>query len=428
MNWIFYIILIALVLSFTLHMLADKLNLKSLSGTMPEAYAHVYSKRRYALFCAYETAQTRLSWLDSGVKLVILLVFWFSGGFNWLNNLVLSFGFGVILSGLIFGAAILWATFIIEIPFNYYHTFGIEQRYGFNRTTKKTFVLDRIKVFILISLLGAIIFSILIWFFAQGFALGWLWCWLALCMVMLCIQWLVPNVIMPLFNKFTFLPENELRSLIFDYARRLKFSIKDVYVMDGSKRSSKLNAFVSGLGSNRRVVLYDTLVDRCDNCEVLAVLAHEIGHIKCHHLRNGLFVQFVYVGVLLFLFSLFVSSKGLYDAFFMDLQPVYAGIIFFSLLYTPIDFFAGIALNYFSRKKEFDADRFAYETTGDAQSLIKVFEKLAVLNLANLAPHRFYVVLNGTHPPLLMRIAAVEKTAEAKGELPVIVNMADDCE
>lgn len=415
MNWIFYIILIALMLSFALHTLADRLNLKALSGPMPEAYAHVYSKRRYALFCAYETAQTRLARLDAGIKLAALLIFWLSGGFNWLNNWVLSLNFSLIISGLIFGAVILWVAFIIEIPFNYYHTFGIEQKYGFNRTTKKTFVLDRLKAFILISLVGGAIFSILIWFFAQRYTLSWLWCWMVLCLVMLSIQWLVPNVIMPLFNKFTFLPEGVLRSCIFDYARKMQFSIKDVYVMDGSKRSSKLNAFVSGLGRHRRVVLYDTLVEQCDNNEVLAVLAHEIGHIKCHHLRNSLVEQFVYVGVLLFLFSFFVGSKELYDAFFMDLQPIYAGIIFFSLLYTPIDFFSGIVLNYFSRKKEFEADLFAYESTGDARSLIKVFEKLAVLNLANLKPHRFYVILNGTHPPLLMRIAAMEKNSQRPG-------------
>lgn len=419
MNWIFYIILLALVLSFALHALADKLNLKALSGPMPEAYAHVYSKRRYALFCAYETAQARLARLDAGVKLAVLLIFWLSGGFNWLNNLVLDLNLGLIASGLIFGAVILWAAFIIEIPFNYYHTFSIEQKYGFNRTTKKTFVLDRLKVFILISLLGAVIFSILIWFFARHYPLSWLWCWMALCLVMLCIQWLVPNIVMPLFNKFTFLPDGDLRNLIFDYARKLRFSIKDVYVMDGSKRSSKLNAFVSGLGGRRRVVLYDTLLEQCDKDEVLVVLAHEIGHIKCHHLRNGLIEQFLYMGVLLFLFSFFVNGRGLYDAFFMDLQTIYAGIIFFGLLYTPIDFFSAIILNYFSRKKEFQADRFAYNSTGDARSLIKVFEKLAVLNMANLKPHRFYVILNGTHPPLLMRIAAMEKLVKARGEQPV---------
>lgn len=409
MNWIFYIILLALVLSFALHVFADKLNLHTLKGPMPEAYAHVYSKRRYAIFCNYETAQIRLKWLDSGFKLLILLVFWFLGGFNWLNNLVAGLGFGVILSGLIYGAIILWATFIFEIPFNYYYTFGIEQKYGFNRTNLKTFIMDRIKGFILISILGAVLFGILIWFFAKNYAFSWLWCWLVLCAVMLLIQWLVPNVIMPLFNKFSFLPEGELRDIIFSYAKKLNFSIKDVYIMDGSKRSSKLNAFVSGLGKNRRVVLYDTLVEQCDNHEVLAVLAHEIGHIKQRHLRNGLVVQFIYVGVLLYLFSLFVSSKGLYDAFFMETQPVYAGIIFFSMLYTPIDFFAGIALNYFSRKKEFDADRFACTTTENVNSLVCVFQKLAVLNLANLEPHWFYVMLNSTHPPLLMRIAAVEK-------------------
>lgn len=415
MNWVFYIILAALLASFGLHVWADRLNLKSLNKEMPQAFAGVYSKRRYGIFCAYEKAQTYLKWADSGLKLLILLVFWFVGGFNWLNNLVLGLGFGPLVSGLIFGAVILWAHFILEIPFNYYYTFGIEQRYGFNRTTTKTFLADRVKVLVLISVLGAVLFGVLIWFFSKNYAFGWFWCWVALCFIMLFVQWLIPNVIMPLFNKFSHLPNGELRALIFGYAGRLNFSIKEVFIMDGSRRSSKLNAFVSGLGKNRRVVLYDTLVEQCENGEVLAVLAHEIGHIKHRHLRNGLMVQFVYIGVLLYLFSLFVTSPSLYDAFFMQSRPVYAGIIFFSLLYTPIDFFAGIALNYFSRKKEFDSDRFAYETTGDGQSLVSVFEKLAVLNLANLEPHWFFVTLNSTHPPLMTRIAAVKKMMRADG-------------
>lgn len=412
MNWLFYIILFAVLISFVLYKFADVLNLKTLGGSLPVAYEHIYNKRRYAFFCAYEKAQIYLHWVDTSIKMLVFLVFWFMGGFNWLNNIITSLGFNMIVSGLIFGAVILWVNFLLEIPFNYYYTFGIEQKYGFNRTTKKTFVLDRIKVFVLVSGLGAILFGVLIWFFAKNYPLAWLWCWIVLCVLMFCIQWLMPNIIMPLFNKFSVLPEGPLRDMILTYAAKVVFSVKEVFVMDGSKRSSKLNAFVSGIGQNRRIVLYDMLMEQCDDKEVLAVLAHEIGHLKLRHLLSGLVVQFVYVGVLLFLFSLFVSRPELYAAFFMEAQPVYAGIIFFSMLYMPIDFFAGIILNYVSRRKEYAADRFAYETTDDAKSLTSVFEKLATLNLANLKPHWFYVMLNSTHPPLLMRIATIQKLSE----------------
>jgi len=212
---------------------------------------------------------------------------------------------------------------------------------------------------------------------------------------------------MPLFNKFDPIEEGELKEAIMNYARSIRFPLENVFVMDGSKRSSKSNAFFAGFGKHKRIVLFDTLIAQHTVAELVAVLAHEMGHYKKKHIQKMLVAGIVHVGLMFFLMSLFISYQGLFDAFFVENKSVYAGLIFFSMLFSPIEFFLGIIMQWFSRKNEYEADRFAVETTEDHHALTDALKKLSVSNLSNLMPHPFYVFLNYTHPPVLERIKAL---------------------
>jgi len=212
---------------------------------------------------------------------------------------------------------------------------------------------------------------------------------------------------MPLFNKFEPLEDGELKTAIISYADAVNFPLKNVFVMDGSKRSGKSNAFFTGFGKNKRIALFDTLIAQHTVSELVAVLAHEIGHYKKKHILKSLIIGIVHTGVMFFLLSLFISYQGLFDAFYMDQQSVYAGLIFFGMLYSPIEFFLGIFLQMRSRKNEYEADRFAVETTKDSESMTNALKKLSAHNLSNLVPHPFYVFMNYSHPPVLERIKAI---------------------
>jgi len=236
---------------------------------------------------------------------------------------------------------------------------------------------------------------------------AWLWCWGAVTVFTLFVQFIAPTWIMPLFNKFTPLGEGELREAIFAFADSVGFSLQNVFVMDGSKRSSKSNAFFTGFGRNKRIALFDTLIEKQTVAELVGVLAHEIGHYKKKHIFQGMAISIVHTGVMLYLLSIFVSHPGLFAAFQMEHSSVYAGMIFFGLLFTPLDMVLSPLMSMLSRYNEFEADRFAGEKTGRPQSLIDALKKLSVDNLANLTPHPFYVLLHYSHPPLLQRIAAL---------------------
>jgi STE24 endopeptidase len=408
MNIFALIILTALVAEFVLNFVADSLNLKSASSDLPGEFASVFDAETYAKSQAYLRDTTRFDWIHSSVNLVVLLVFWFAGGFGWLDRIVRGWADGTVLCGLAFIGLLVVGKMILNLPFSAYSTFVIEERYGFNRTTWNTFVLDFVKGLTLGILIGGPLLAAVIFVLDRLGPSGWLACWAITVAVMLVIQYVAPKWIMPLFNKFTPLEEGELRERITGYAETVGFALKDVYVIDGSRRSSKANAFFTGFGKNRRIALYDTLIERHETDELVAVLAHEIGHYKRHHILQGMLISIVHTGVLFLVLSLVLPSEGLFEAFgVMDGTPVYAGLVFFGLLYRPVELVLGVVLNAWSRRNEYEADRFAVSTSGLGESLVEGLKKLSRDNLSNLTPHPFFVFINYSHPPLLRRIERI---------------------
>jgi STE24 endopeptidase len=364
----------------------------------------VYDPERYGRSQEYLRVNTRFEWLTSLFDLLIFLSFWFGRGFPWLDQWVRSLNFGPVMSGLVFTGTLLLAKSLISLPFTIYDVFVIEQRFGFNQTSWSTFVKDLIKTLVLAVTLGAPLFAAVLWFFEYSGTSAWWYCWILVTLYAFAMQYVAPAWIMPFFNKFTPLEPGELRSAILSYADSIRFPVENIYVMDGSRRSSKSNAFFTGFGRTKRIVLFDTLIEQHTVSELVAVLAHEIGHYKRRHILMAMLLGVLQTGIMLVLLSLLISYRGLFDAFFMERPSVYAGIIFFAMLYSPLNFFMGIGMQMISRRNEVQADRFAVRSTGDPQSLAQALKKLSANNLSNLTPHPLYVFLNYSHPPVLERL------------------------
>ncbi|MFB0556773.1 MAG: M48 family metallopeptidase [Dehalococcoidia bacterium] len=408
MNPFFFIILFALLIEYAIGVAANLFNLKSLRSEPPPTLEGVYQPEDYRKSQEYIRTNTRFDFVTSTFSLVVLLSFWFAGGFNYLDQIVVrSWGFVPILNGLFYIGILLIGYSLLTLPFSIYRTFVIEERFGLNRTTPRTFLVDRIKGLGLAALIGAALLSGILALFEYVGYYAWIYCWIAVTVFSLILQYIAPTWIMPLFNKFTPLEPGELKEAILNYAHSVDFPIKNVFVMDGSKRSSKSNAFFTGFGHNKRIALFDTLIKKHTVPELIAVLAHEIGHHKKRHILQGTIINILHLGVLFFVLSIFLGSSGLYDAFYMEQQSIYSGILFFGLLYTPLEMVLSVIMHVLSRKNEYEADRFAAETIQHPQHLIEALKKLYAGNLSNLVPHPFYVFLNYSHPPLLQRIRAI---------------------
>ncbi len=408
MNTIALIILCTILFDFALNGLADYLNLTMLRNDVPEAFRGVYDPDRYRKSQQYLKVNTRFGWITATFNVAVLLIFWFGQGFPLLDEWVQSFNNGPVVSGLIYMAGLMLFKAFLSLPFSLYHTFVIEERFGFNQTTWSTFLMDLVKGLALAILLGTPLLAGVLAFFEYAGTSAWWYCWMAVTIYMLGVQFIAPTWIMPLFNKFTPLEAGELKSAILSYAGSINFPIENVYVMDGSRRSSKSNAFFTGFGKHRRIVLFDTLIKQHTTGELLAVLAHEMGHYKKKHILRNIVLSILQMGIMLYLLSIFISYQGLFDAFYMHQKSVYAGLIFFAMLYSPLDFFIGIFMQMLSRRNETEADRFSAETTRDPQSMVEALKKLSVHNLSNLLPHPLYVFLNYSHPPVLKRIQAIQ--------------------
>ena len=410
MNIFAVIILATLAIDFILNLVSDYLNLKSLDEGLPGEFRDVYDEETYEKSQRYTKERTKFGILTSVFNLALLLVFWFAGGFQWLDEIVRNWELGVIWTGLVYIGMLIFAKQILSLPFSIYSTFVIEEKYGFNKTTPKTFVLDLVKGLGLSILLGGPLLAGILAFFTFIDQYAWLYAWGAVTVFTLFIQFIAPTWIMPIFNDFEPLDEeSDLRQKIRDYADKVNFAMEGVYVMDGSKRSSKSNAFFTGFGKNKRIALYDTLIDNHEEDELVAVLAHEIGHYKKKHIIKNMAISIAQTGIMFFLLSIFLNSEGLYDAFFMEQMSVYAGLIFFGMLYAPIDMIVSVFMQILSRKYEFEADEFA-STTFKEEPMIEALKKLSKDNLSNLTPHPFYVFLNYSHPPVLERIKAIRAT------------------
>ena len=409
MNIYAVIILATIIFGFILDLIADVLNLKALRKDLPKEFEGVYDPEQYAKSQEYTKVNTRFGFLTGSVSLIVTLVFWFAGGFNYLDEIARGWNLSSIWTGLLYIGILMLVKSLLSIPFSVYSTFVIEERFGFNKTTPRTFILDIVKGLALAIVIGGPLLAGVLAFFQYAGNLAWLYCWIVTVVFLLFIQLIAPTWIMPLFNKFTPLEDGDLRESILSYANKVKFSLQNVFVMDGSRRSSKSNAFFTGFGKRKRIALFDTLIKKHTILELVAVLAHEIGHYKKKHIIMGMVISVLHTGVMFYLLSIFLSHQGLFDAFYMDQMSIYAGLIFFGMLFSPIEMILSIFMQIFSRKNEFEADRFAAETTEDSESMVSALKKLSVDNLSNLTPHRFYVFLNYSHPPVLKRIEAIEK-------------------
>lgn len=407
MNSIALLILAIVIFHTLIDWLADYLNLSALTDQLPENFKDVYDADKYAESQNYLRARTRLGRLSALVDLAVLLVFWFCGGFGLLDEQVRAPGWSPVWSGLVYIGVLAGAASLISLPFSVYGTFVIEARFGFNRTTPRLFIVDRLKGLALALVVGTPLLAGILAFFEYAGDWAWLWCWLAVSIFMLVMQVVVPAWIMPLFNRFVPLADGELKEAVMAYARENRFPLANVFVMDGSRRSAKSNAFFAGMGAQKRLVLFDTLINQHSPAEIVAIVAHETGHYKKRHLPLMTALSVLQTGVMFYLLSWFISWPPLFEAFFVAQPSVYAGLVFFSLLYGVIDFFAGLALLYVSRRHEYAADRFAAETTGRPEVMATALKRLSRDNLSNLTPHPFYVFLNYSHPPVVDRIKAL---------------------
>ncbi len=415
MNGYAVIVLVALVGEYALSVVSTGLNLRALSPAVPSEFSGVFDATRYAKSQEYTRVTSRFSLIQSTVTLVLVLAVWFLGGFDWLDRLVRGLSAGEerpIVSGLLFIGMLGLASMLSGLPFRVYRTFVIETEFGFNRTTPRTFVADLLKGTILAVVLGGALLAGVLAFFEWAGPLAWLWCWVATAGFVFVVQFVAPTLIMPWFNTFTSLNAGALRDALMSYASSAEFPLQDVFVVDGSKRSSKANAFFTGFGRNKRIGLFDTLVDSHSVDELVAVVAHEVGHYKKGHLVQGIVLQVAYLGAVFFLMSLVLHREGLFEAFYMTDISVYAGLVFFGLVFSPVELVLSLAVQAMSRRNEFEADAFAATTTGDGEPLVTALKKLSADTLTNLTPHPLDVFLHDSHPPVLQRITALRAAGD----------------
>jgi len=410
--------LTAIVIDFAIGLISTTLNVRRLEAMAPGGLEDVYEIDEYRKSQEYTRTQSQFGLIVGSVKLGALLIFWLLGGFNYIDQVVRGIGWNEVGTGLVFIGCLTILSFMLSLPFNLYGTFVIEEKFGFNKTTIRTYILDTLKSLILSSLIGIPLLAGMLYFFEYTGSLAWLYVWALVIVVSLVMQIIAPIWIMPIFNKFTPLEEGDLRRSIMEYAEKVNFTYGNVYVIDGSRRSAHSNAFFTGFGKTKRIALFDTLIEQLSTDEILSVIAHEVGHNKKRHILLGMTLSILHTGALLFLLSLVLENRLLFDAFFMESTSIYASIMFFGLLFTPVDLIMSPLLQLISRRHEYEADRWAVDTTHDRQYLVSGLKKLAAKNLANLSPHPVFVILNYSHPPLLSRIEAIN-LAEDSHEVSV---------
>jgi len=407
MNIYFVIILVILIGSYLLNLVVETLNVRHVKTELPEEFEGYYDKAKYTESQEYLRVNTRFGIISDSILTPITIVFIVVGGFNYVDQFVRGVNLGSISTGLIFAGVLMLASQIINIPFSIYETFVIEERYGFNKTTPKTFILDILKSWVLVALIGGLVLAAILWFFERIGPMAWLYCWIAVTLFQIILMFIAPVIIMPIFNKFVPLEEGDLKKSIEDYAGSQEFKMKGVFTMDGSKRSTKTNAFFTGFGKFRRIVLYDTLMEKHTVEELVSILAHEMGHYKKKHIFKTIVLSILTTGVMFYILSLFINNKELFAAFQMQETSIYASLFFFGFLYTPIDMVISVFGSIISRKHEYQADAYAVDTYSRPDSMIQALKKLSTENLSNLTPHPLKVFLSYSHPPILERIKAI---------------------
>ncbi len=405
---LFIIIIAILVFDFLFDRLIDYLNATRWSNLLPEELKGIYDEDKYRKSQEYQRENTRFRLFTSSLGLILILAFLLLGGFAFLDDWVRQFTEHPILMALLFFAVIGLASDLLSIPFDLYDTFVIEEKYGFNRTTPKTWIADKLKGYLLAALLGGGLLAAFVGFYAFAGKFFWLYAWLFLTGFSIFMTMFYSTLIVPIFNKQTPLEQGELRQAIEDFASKAGFRLDNIFVIDGSKRSSKANAYFAGLGAKKRIVLYDTLIQEHTTEELVAVLAHEVGHYKKKHIIKGMVVSVLHTGLMLYLLGLFINQPVLSMALGVEQSSFHIGIIAFGLLYSPVSTLLGIAGNWMSRKHEYEADAFAAHEYNPTP-LQTALKKLSVNNLSNLRPHPLHVFINYSHPPLLQRLHHLEK-------------------
>lgn len=405
-------IVIALFALWKIDLIASVLNIKALSPKLPEDFKGVYDDEKYAKSQEYTRISERYGIITATYSLTVLLVFWFAGGFGFLDSWLREFSMGETLTGIAFIGVLFFGNTLLTLPFQIYDTFVIEERFGFNKTTPKTFAIDQIKGLILGAVLGIPLLAMVLWIFG-AVDNAWLWAWLAFTAFQLLMTYLAPTYILPLFNKFEPMEDGELKSRIQEMSKKCDFPLTEIHVMDGSKRSTKSNAFFTGFGKRKKIALFDTLIANHGTDELLGVLAHEIGHFKKKHIIQRMIFSIIQTAAVFFLLGLVTDqsssfARGLFDAFGVVQISTHAGLVFFMLLFSPVSKILSVFGNISSRKHEFEADAYAAEIQGTPRHLITALKKLSADNLSNLTPHAFPVFLDYSHPPMLVRLKALQ--------------------
>jgi len=407
-NTVFVLLIAVLIFGYLLERILDKLNLGHTLAVLPDELSDIFDPEEYQKSQMYKRDKIRFSFFTSSMGLLVMLILFFLGGFGWLDGIISGLTDRYIIHVLIFFGVFALLSDILTIPFDLYDTFVLEERYGFNRTTARTFILDKVKGWFIGALLGGALLAVITWIYMLTGRWFWLIALGVITLVTLFMTMFYSNLIVPLFNKQTPLEEGALRKKIEEFASNAGFRLDNIYVMDGSKRSSKANAYFTGLGPKKRIVLFDTLIEELDEEEIVAVLAHEIGHYKKKHSTTGLIIATAQSAIMLYLFSLFVGLDSFAEALGGAKASFHLGLVAFGVLYSPISMLIGLGANALSRHHEYQADNFAKKRY-NADRLVSSLKKLSKNNLSNLTPHPVYVFFHYSHPPLLQRIRSLKK-------------------
>ena len=388
--------------------LLSLLNIRNWSEDIPGTFANLYDHEKYAKARRYQQTKFRFSNFSGGFSTILMLIMLIAGGFGWLDDQITNPDYTYFMHAGVFFAILFIGSDILGLPFSIYGTFGIEQKFGFNKTTPVTFIVDKIKGYILSLTIGGGILYILIAFYDSTQSYFWLYGWGIIVLFMIISMAFYTSLILPIFNKLKPLEKGELRDAIETYCEKVGYDLKRIYVMNGSKRSTKANAFFSGIGKRKTIVLYDTLIENHSTEELVAVLAHEVGHYKKKHTMQSLVIGILNSGIMMYLLSLFISDDNLARALGAERASFHIGLVGFSLIYSPVSTITGILMNVLSRKNEFEADAYAKNTYA-GEPLEHALKKLSVDNLGNLSPHPWYVFVYYSHPPLIERLNALQK-------------------
>ncbi len=395
------------IVSYLFDQLLDYLNLKAQRKDIPAEVEGFYNKEKYQKSLDYQKDQTRFSFITTAFSFLLSLGMLVFGGFGWLDSVLRPFFTSEITLALVFFGTIMIASDILTIPFQWYGTFVIEEKYGFNKTTVRTFIADKLKGYLLGALIGGALLSVLIYLINSIGPDFWIWFALLSAAFTLFMSMFYTSLILPLFNKLTPLADGELKTAIETFAKKVNFPLDNVFVMDGSKRSAKANAFFSGIGKKKKIVLYDTLINNHTTEELVAVLAHEVGHFKKKHIIWSYLISIVQIFFLLFILSKMVFNENLSIALGGSQQAIHLNLIAFTILFSPISAITGLLMSMLSRKNEFEADAYAKEKF-DGHALSNALKRLSVDSLSNLYPHPVYVFFHYSHPPLLQRLNALK--------------------